>query len=103
MSIDINNIKGKNLFVDSKLSIKKVFVYSLKIQLVFFLILISIMIVNHSNLSGTFSFTQIRDSLSYVIAKRALFLSSCFIVLTLAGTFLIYGFISLALRASKKT
>jgi hypothetical protein len=103
MPIDINNIRGKNLFVDCKLSIKKVFLYSLKIQLVFFLVLISIMTINHSNFSGAFSFNQIWDSLSYVITKRAIFLLSFFTFLTLVGTFLIYGSISLALRSSKKT
>lgn len=103
MSIDIDNIKGKNLFVDNKLSIKKVFLFSIKIQLVFIFFLILIMTINHSKLNGVFGFIQLWDSLVYVITKRILFLSDFFVILTIVGTFLIYGFISLAVRGSNKT
>lgn len=98
MSIDIKNIKGKKLFIDGKLSMKKVLLYSIKVQFFFICFLIITMTINHFRLSNKFGIRELWNSFTLVISDRFFFISIFFVCSSIIGALVIFGFIFFALK-----
>lgn len=80
------------MFINGQPSLIKVFFYNIKIQLIFIITLFMVIVVNHVNRKGDVSFSIIWDATLFTLHSRILFLLSFFVILSILGTFLMFGF-----------